>query len=97
VEDKDINKITDWIKPRKGIISPDLKVVVGSNSLTVTYHPKSWKALYDLCDFSGNIISKGELEKETSCIDITKLKNGSYSLWVVDGTDLLKFNFTVNR
>lgn len=97
MEDKDINKITDWIKPRRGIISPDLKVIVSSNTLSVTYSPKSWKALYDLCDFSGNIISKGELGEVTSEIDITKLKNGSYSLWVVDGAELLKFNFTVNR
>ena len=97
MEDKDINKITDWTQKRTGIISPDLKVAVNSNALTVTYTPKTWRALYDLCDFSGNIIKKGELEEVTSDIDITKLKNGTYSLWVVDGADLLKFNFTVNR
>ncbi|MFZ5552658.1 MAG: hypothetical protein ACOZCO_06055 [Bacteroidota bacterium] len=97
MEDKSTSKATDWAKQRTGIISPDLKVIVGKSELTVTYQPKTWRALYDLCDFSGNIIKKGELENLTSAINISELKNGSYSLWVVDGADLLKFNFTVNR
>lgn len=74
----------------------DLVVDLKGTDLVVQYTIKTWRALYDISDINGRILLKGELETSGStAISLSKLKPNNYILWVVDGADLLKYNFAL--
>lgn len=73
----------------------DLVVELKEKDLLVKYSIKTWRALYDVSDINGRIILKGELNPESTTISLDSLKTGTYILWIVDGADLLKYNFSL--
>jgi hypothetical protein len=73
----------------------NLSVAVKDAEMIVRYDIKTWRALYDISDINGRILLKGELNAEETTIALNDLKPATYILWIVDGADLLKYNFTI--
>lgn len=90
----DIKK--DFLQGRKANTnSPDLKIQVDGKTLTLNYQSKTWRSMFDISDINGRILKTGEITQNESKLvfNLSDFKAGNYSLWIVDGADLIKMNF----
>lgn len=78
--------------------SSELKLDVVGKVLSLSYHSKTWRSMYDISDISGRVLKTGEiLQNEPNLVfNLSDFKSGNYVLWIVDGADLIKMNFILN-
>lgn len=81
------------------ITDPNLHVQIESGTLTLSYPSRTNAVIFDVSNANGQIVIKGnlDLEKESNQIDISALRNGPYTLYLIDGSELIKYPFTINR
>lgn len=65
--------------------------------LYIKYNPKNSAVMYDVCDLNGNIIKTGFTSGEEIAISLAVIKPGLYSIFIVDGDQLIKEKFKIEE
>lgn len=90
----------DMLRGRHSAVTdPSLKVRIEKGRLWIAYPSKTNSVIFDISNANGQVLLKGELDSETeeNELDISGLRNGNYMLYLIDGSELIKFPFTCNN
>jgi len=74
---------------------PELRVEIMEQTMQVFYTPKSGSLMFDITDHDGRMMLKGFCDPAQNVhqVILENLKKGNYVLWLIDGADLIKYNF----
>jgi hypothetical protein len=74
---------------------PELRIEIMEKTMQVFYTPKSGSLMFDITDHDGRMMLKGfcDPSKQVHQVILENLKKGNYVLWLIDGADLIKYNF----
>lgn len=65
--------------------------------LNIDYRPSSSKPLYDICDENGKIIKTGKITRESMKVAVNDLLSSAYIFLILDGDQIKKQRFEINR
>lgn len=88
--------LKDMMRGRHSAVTdPSLKVRTEGGVMYIFYTAKSGMLIYDISNPNGQVMLKGELnaEQAENTIDVTSLRKGNYTLYLIDGSDLVKYPF----
>ena len=74
-----------------------LELNESKSTLTVSYSPKTDRALFDICDLNGRILKTGELSKKGTTVKVGELYDDHYILMVLDGDKAISERFEIKR
>ena len=80
----------NFLHPVRIRVSPDRRAI------TISYRPRSNRALYDLCEPEGNTLVSGKFRQNEGTIPLWNKAPGSeLVLLVLDGKFVVRCNFTL--
>ncbi len=65
--------------------------------LNINYRPSSAKPLYDICDENGRIIKTGKITRGEMKVAVSDLLSSAYIFLILDGDQIKKHRFEINR
>ncbi|HAA01274.1 MAG TPA: hypothetical protein PK637_16145 [Flavobacteriales bacterium] len=79
------------------VTDPNLKVQVGTGMLYISYPCRTSNVQYNIATPNGKVAIKGDFDNEAddNNIDISRLNSGNYTLYIIDGADLIKYPFSI--
>ncbi len=63
--------------------------------MTISYGPKTDRALFDICDLNGRILVTGEITDVKTSVEISDLYPDQYILLVLDGDKVCSTKFSL--
>lgn len=68
-----------------------------SKTLTINYKSDTPSVFFDLCDDGGRVMHTGKLDSGKAEVCIKTLNSGMYSVYIVDGGELMERKFIINE
>lgn len=68
-----------------------------ADTLTITYSPRTERALFDICDLNGRILKTGEVREKGTQVQVAELHEDQYILMLLDGDEAASHRFEIKR
>lgn len=89
-----INKLNNpytYVSKTITIIDTKLDIELNASKIYIDYQSQSDQAIFDLCDMNGRIRLSGTIvPNQKKSVDISRLKNGQYQVYVIDNGEIAK-------